>query len=148
MPSINVSFGPAGPLLQVLVGLSRPHRDVLAAANQPVPPFVQGTFLVDTGASNTVVDPGLVQPLGLTPTGAVTIQTPSTAGAPHSCYQYDVMLFIPNGIATDGSLIVDALPVIETHLRPQGIDGLIGRDVLQRCVLIANGSIGLLTLAY
>jgi Aspartyl protease len=95
MPSITVSFSQAGPLVQAAVGVSVPHRDALLAANKPVPNAVQGTFLIDTGASGTCVDPGLVAPLGLTPTGAVMMQTPSTGGTPFSCYQYDVMILIP-----------------------------------------------------
>lgn len=39
-----------------------------------------------------------------------------------------------------------------THLRPatevQGIHALIGRDVLQDCILILNGTVGELTLAF
>jgi hypothetical protein len=37
---------------------------------------------------------------------------------------------------------------METQLRSQGIDGLIGRDMLQQCVFITNGPASLLTLAY
>lgn len=148
MPSINVTFGQAGPLIQAHIGLSGPRRQVLLAAGQPVARFVVGTFLVDTGASTTCVDPALVAPLGLTPTGTVMMQTPSTAGTPHSCYQYDVTVFIPGSRQSDPGFVIDALPVSETHLRSQGIDGLIGRDVIDRCVLIHNGPMGWLTISF
>lgn len=148
MPIVTLPFGQAGPLVQVSVNLSGPHRDALTAAGQPVPTAVTGTFLIDTGASGTCVDPGLVATLGLTPSGAVMIQTPSTAGAPHPCAQYDIMLYILPGRPGEIGYFVDALAVIETSLRPQGIDGLLGRDVLQNCVLITNGPAGILTLAH
>ena len=148
MSSVTLPFGVLGPLLQVQVGLSKPHREALTAAGKPVPNFVMGTFLIDTGATGTCVDPGLVQPLGLTPTGAVNIHTPSTNGAHHSCFQYDVALYISGMHANDLGHFVDAMPVMETHLRAQGIDGLLGRDVLERCVLIANGPMGTFTLSF
>ncbi len=47
----------------------------------PNPVAVKG--LVDTGASCTVIDPTVVQRLGLTPTGSTMILTPSTGSTPH-----------------------------------------------------------------
>jgi Aspartyl protease len=110
-------------------------------------PAALGTFLVDTGASGTCVDRDLIKGLGLQPTGRTAISTPSTSGTPHYCDQYDVALFIP-GNPGGGGHIVAALPIITTHLRSQGIDGLLGRDVLNNCVLIYNGNASILTLAY
>lgn len=147
MPSINASIQPNGPLLSCLIGLSLPRVQALMAANQVVPPGVIGTFLIDTGASCTCVDPDFIKPLGLQPTGRTNIMTPSTQpGTPHSCEQFDISLFIPDG--AQGGHLVGALPIITTHLRSQGIEGLIGRDVLNACTLIYNGSAGIVTLAY
>jgi hypothetical protein len=89
----------------------------------------------------------LINSLGLQPTGRVPISTPSTAGGHHLCDQFDISIFIPSSVATNGHLI-PAIPVIATHLSSQGIDGLIGRDVLKDCALIYNGSAGTFTIAY
>lgn len=146
MPSINIPITPAGPIVQIMLGVSIPKADAMKKAGVPVPKFVAGNFLVDTGASCTCVDPQVVAPLGLAPSGSVSIQTPSTAGNSHQCNQYDASIYIPNGAS--GGHFIDAMPVLETHLSSQGIDGLIGRDILDRCTLVYNGSLGVLTLAY
>jgi Aspartyl protease len=148
MPSINLNFAQGGPLIRVAIGLSEPHRVALQKAGKDVPAFVIGTFLIDTGASGTCVDPSLVASLNLSPTGAVMIQTPSTNGVAQSCPQYDVAQVIPSEKPEDPPLIFNAVPVMETGLRSQGIDGLLGRDILQKCIFITNGPTASFTLAY
>ena len=73
--------------------------------------------------------------------------TPSTNGITHSCNQYDIMLFIPGAPGGQGCL-VEAVGVIETTLAAQGIDGLIGRDLLDRWTCVYNGSAGIFTICY
>jgi predicted aspartyl protease len=149
MPSINASIQPGGPLVGVFVGVSAPRATALINAAQSVPPPVFGAFLIDTGASMTVIDPELVEGLGLSPTGRTAISTPSTAaGSYHFCDQYDVSLLISGSDGSSRGYVVEALPVITTHLRSQRIDGLIGRDLLNRCTFIYNGSASMFTLAY
>jgi hypothetical protein len=135
-----------GPIIQVLIGVSSPRQQALTAAGIAIPAPVTGNFLIDTGASGTCVDPDLVKKLGIPPSGSISIQTPSTQGNPHQCSTYDVMLFIPS--SASGGHFIEVMPVFETHLSGQGIDGLLGRDVLQNCVLIYNGTTNLFTLSY
>jgi hypothetical protein len=146
MPSINLNIQQGGPLISVLVGVSTPRFSALKAAGQTPPTPTMGTFLIDTGASCTCIDPDLINGLGIQPTGVTGIRTPSTQiGAPHFCDQYDVSLFIPD---TGAGHFIAAIPIITTHLRSQGIDGLLGRDVLNSCILIYNGIASIITLAY
>ena len=147
MPTINVNIAAGGPLLIVHVGISLPRLQALQNAKLPIPVAATGTFLIDTGASATCVDPALISSLGLQPTGRVQIATPSTMGQAHVCDQYDVSIFIPGSAPTTGHLI-PAIPIIETHLNAQGIDGLIGRDVLRDCTFIYNGSAGMFSIGY
>lgn len=147
MPSLNIQIGPSGPLVNAHIGISIPRQQALIAAGVPVPPTVQGQFLIDSGASSSCVDAGLISKLGLTPTGSVSIHTPSTNGVTHSCNQYDIMMFIPGMDAGTGCLI-EALGIIETSLASQGIDGLIGRDLLDRWTCIYNGEVNLFTICY
>ena len=132
----------------MLVGVSAPRAEAMNASGIPVPQFVTGTFLVDTGASCTCVDPAFVASLGLIATGNVPMQTPSTAGVPVHCNQFDVTVYIPDSGQGGGGFYVGALPVVEASFAGQGIEGLIGRDLIDRCTLIYNGSAGMFTLAY
>lgn len=148
MPTIVVPLSAQGPLISVLVGISVPREEAMRAAGQNIAAPIIGTFLIDTGASCTCCDIEFLKPLGLVPTGRMGIMTPSTAaGARHVCDQYDVSLFLTSGNHPGGHLI-QAIPVITTHLKTQGIEGLIGRDVLNGCTLIYHGESAFCSLSY
>ena len=148
MPSINGVLTPQGAQLTMLVGISAPRAAAMKSASLAVPQFVTGTFLVDTGASCTCVDPTFVANLGLIATGNVPMQTPSTGGVPVYCNQYDVSVYLPDSGSGGGGFYIGALPVIETSFAAQGIEGLIGRDIIDKCTMVYNGSAGMFTLAY
>jgi hypothetical protein len=120
----------------------------LQAAGVALPQPTSGLFLVDTGASQTVIDTALLSPLGLVPTGSVPIHTPSTGTTPQNCNQYDVMLLVPPQSAGQMAWVVEAMPAIESDFSAQSIHGLIGRDLLGAAVLVYNGPAGHFTLAY
>jgi hypothetical protein len=140
-------------LLPVSVGVSEARRVTLLAQNLVPPSPVSGTFLVDTGASGTCMDSSLIGALGIPPSGCVDVQTPTTDGVPLTRDQYDVSIYVPNVKRLDPAnwspgFVINALPVLGTSLKSQGIDGLIGRDILSMCVLIYNPMAGIFTLSY
>lgn len=147
MPSITVSNGPSGPTLNILIGPSVQLQQALKDAGITAPSPVACVFLVDTGASHTVVDADVIAPLGLNPTGAIMIHTPSTAGNAVSMPQFDLMIYVPGATGAPGWLI-DSLPVTASSFKGQPIDGLIGRDIIDRGLLVYNGTSGHFTLAY
>lgn len=99
--------------------------------------------LIDTGASNSSIQQGLLATLGLNPVGLVPIVTPTTT-TPHPAPQYAVRLVFPQ----HGGGVYDSLALTEMPLIGQNIQALLGRDVLQVGVLVYNGPMGLFTLAF
>jgi hypothetical protein len=97
-------------------------------------------MLVDTGASGSAVDHEVIERLGLQPTGAIAIATPSHDH--HEVFTYDIDLLIE-----DNRVHIADVPVFATGLKKQGLHGLLGRDVLQHMLLVYNGYAGHLTLA-
>lgn len=73
------------------------------------------------------------------------MHTPSTGYQPHTTHQYDVSLVL---LHPKLNLTLQTVPVAATHLAIQGIQGLIGRDVLKNCLFIYDGQVGLFTLAF
>jgi Aspartyl protease len=143
----TLQTSPNGPILNALVAVSQARSAALTAADQEIPNSVPVFALVDTGASCTCVDPAVLASLKLTPTGNVSVNTPSTGATPHSADQYDVALIVP--AANGPPLIFQTIPVISSDLlSAQGFHALIGRDILDRCVLIYNGHMGQFTLAF
>lgn len=130
MPHLSGQITPWGPLINAVIAVSGPRSAALADAGQTVPPVVVARLVVDTGASLTAVDATILTQLGLTPSGQVDIHTPSTQGVAHKANQYDISLTLFG--ATNAALVytVAALPVIDGNFKAQGIDGLLGRDVL------------------
>jgi hypothetical protein len=146
MPHLTLQFGAAGPLLDVFITVSAPRQAALQQAGQPVPAPQIARALIDTGASITAVDPAITTALGLTPTGQTTIHTPSTAAEiPHTCNTYDIHLTLSHPAL---SFYISALPVIQSNLHHQGIQALIGRDVLSNCLLVYDGRAGTCVLAF
>ena|SRR5579864_1067881 len=148
MPHFTRQFTNGLPLILAVLGVTQGRADALTAAGQPVPPMQRMTGLIDTGASCTCVDPVIIKALGLTPTGSTQMYTPSTGAQPHTTDQYDATLKIYVTLE-QAPLEVLVLPVVAAELRVgQGIDALIGRDVLRQCLLSYNGQSGFFTLAY
>ncbi len=149
MPYFTRQVAQNGGLIVVAyIGVSQARRSALQASKQAVPDPIVIQALIDTGASCTCVDPSVLQGLSLSPTGSSPVNTPSTGSQPMIADQYDVSLFIP--AATGQSLLVHhTIPVLKAELlAPQGFHALIGRDVLQGCLLMYDGKNGQFSLAY
>jgi len=146
MPSVTLAMTPDGPKAHLVVWASKARRDALKAAGQPVPDAVLIHVLVDTGASGTCIDPTHLSKLGVAATGLIQIHTPTTSGNPVECKQFDVDIGV---VLENGAFhFVNTLPIVESDLACQGIDGLLGRDVLSQGILIYNGPANTYTLSF
>lgn len=136
----------AGPILSAYITVSEARAAALTEAGQPIPQPVLIRALVDTGASCTCVDPSVLATLNLTPTGSVSINTPSTGTTPHLADEYDVGLTIPDGASP---LFLQTIPVVASELlTSHGFHALIGRDILEHCLLVYNGKESFFSLAF
>jgi hypothetical protein len=151
MHTLSGPIGPEGALVDVLIGLSAPAVQVLRNAGSPVPPPVSARALLDTGAEVSGADPAVLTPLaahGLQPLRFVFANLPA-AGGVRFAPQYNVTLTVvhPSGNPR-ANLLLRNHPVLELALAPLGYQAVIGRDVLDRCLLLYNGPGGSFTLAY
>jgi hypothetical protein len=137
----SIRITPQGPLFQVGVIVSAARRAALTAAGVAIPNLVLANLLIDTGASMTSIDSVVISKLGISATGTANILTPSTGTTPHVASTYDVGLFFVDGAGggAANSKLIPAIPVLDGNYASQGIDGLIGRDILAQGRLIYSG---------
>lgn len=147
MPVLTIPLTTDGPVVDVYVMLSAPHAQAVKAAGGTIPKAVRGRFLIDTGASGTVIDTSFVGKLGLLATGAINCHTPSTGVAPAILTQYDVGLILGLSGPPHAQLLATTMPVIATDFSMQPIDGLLGRDILSQCLMGYNGPEGHIAIA-
>ncbi len=134
MPHYSLAITSAGPLISLYISVSAPRREALIKAHKPIPAPVLTQLLVDTGASCTNIDCKIIGKLGLSPTGAVLMHTPSTGQRPVKALTYDIGL-----VLEAGGHQVASVSVIETDFSDQGFGGLLGRDVLSLARMTYSG---------
>ena len=146
MPHITVPIDQhKGPVITLVVGVSFERRALLKKQGISDPKPVILDFLIDSGASHTVVDASAITPLGIHPTGITYIHTPSTGDTPVPMQQYDVSLFLHH---PDNSKMIPNLAVTASDFSQQSIQGLLGRDVLEHCLLVYDGRANSFALAF
>ena len=92
-----------------------------------------------------MIDNSIVQALQLTPTGQCDVHTPSTGKTAAKVFQYDVGLLLYHTVNTR---FFNTLPVMASDFSQQSIQGLLGRDVLNQCLLVYDGSAATFSLAF
>jgi predicted aspartyl protease len=145
MPHLTLPLSPSGCLVDLYVGVSEARRNALAAAKLPIPEVIRVHGLIDTGASCTVIDANAIASLQLTPTGSILVHTPSTGANAAAFAQYDVLLSIYH---PTHSLVIGTIPIVTSDLAATGIQALIGRDVLAKCLLVYDGVASHFSLAF
>lgn len=146
MPHLTIEVGPRGPMILAAVGVSESRRKALTDAGHSLPNLEMVNALVDTGASGSVVDPAVIAPLGLSPTSYISVHTPSTNGQPVQQPVYDLSIWLYH--AKTKHIFERSFPVCCAGLRAQGIDMLLGRDVLAECLMVYDGPEARYSLAF
>jgi len=144
VPHINLQIESQGPVLNCLIGVSHARQEALKKAKKPVPKRIMIRALIDTGASCTILHSSIPPRLGLSPRGKVPIDF--AQGESVEVNEYDISLVIPHSSAVTRQafptlpLAFNTIAVAESNsLKRVGFDALIGRDVLEGCVLIYDG---------
>ena len=132
---------PTGPTLDIHIAVPRRVERELIEAGLPVPDPVPAHALIDTGATGTLVRPAVVHSLNLNPVGTTTAKTPRAAAQP--TVRYHVKLLLP-GLLGFKELDVDTLDLPGQD----GLDCLIGRNLLNMGVLVYIGQTKQFTLAF
>jgi hypothetical protein len=151
MPSFTLPRSPDGLLVDIETGLAA--ADVLAfrQAGRPIPQPVQARALLDIGSGETCLDSGLLAPVraaGLTPARVVLVNV-AAAGGTALAPVYMLTITVPHPqLGPKSGLTRRAQAVIDLNLRQFGYDALIGRDILEACLLFHDGPGGTFTLAY
>ncbi len=138
-----------GPIVQVQIELPTVLADTLRQQGAAIPSPVSGIALIDTGASVSAVDVAIARRLGMQPVGIVSV---GTAGGTQQQEAYPARFTFPGTTlpAMDFGQVLGA--DLSGQLIPGPVSGplvaLLGRDVLQRCILIYNGPMGSFVLAF
>ena len=147
MPYLTRSCSSEGPIIEVEISASRAYRELAEKSGLKSPAATRVRALIDTGASFTCLDAAIFARLNLQPTGTIAVLTPSTGAIPQLLNQYDIDLRFAHSPIQAGSTI-ENLPVVEAHLSAQGIEALIGRDILSRCLFVYDGVARTFSLAF
>ena len=135
----------------MLIGLAANVRG-LRHTGQAIPQPVSIQALLDQGAAVTCVDPTVLAPLvslGLKWSRLVLVNAPSAAGGRAGAFEYLVTLTVvhPSGNVR-AHLVLGAQAVLELPLGALGYQALLGRDLLDHCLLVRDGPGQRFTLAY
>lgn len=139
MPIIEGEIDHIGPVIDAVVRVPKWRVDFLAKRNLPPPPPQYIRLLVDTGSYATALSQDVIDRLSLIPVGQTSIYTPSTPlHLPHQCFEYQAELsLVANGSERRFGEI-DLINAESWH-ESENVYGLIGRDVLARCLLLYDG---------
>jgi hypothetical protein len=130
-----------GAAIVVLVGVSGNRQRVLNKAGFPVPERVQVIAQLDTGSFVTAFAPEVYQSLGIDRFGTIQVRTPSTRrGEPSVCNQFDVSVTLVAGDRQVSFASVHAIASSDFDPAEEGVQAIIGRDILNRCVFNYYGT--------
>jgi hypothetical protein len=135
MPIVTGDITDSGAIILVKVGVSQNRAQVLAKNGMPIPPGVVVRAQLDIGSFVSGFMPDVFRALEVEPFGRIAIRTPSTTkDNPFQCDLYDVTVTLTAGdvpvVLTDVHAIAS-----KDFGQDEEVQAILGRDVLNRCVL-------------
>jgi hypothetical protein len=122
-----------GAIIDVFVDVSSQRRRLLKKINAAIPPAVHVRALIDTGANVSGFAPRVFRELQIPPVAKMPVITPTTrADSPFLSDVFDVALSVLANarlIPFHDSKVIEA----DCWLPGEGIEALIGRDILNQC---------------
>jgi hypothetical protein len=134
------------PVIEIFLAASAPRTAAMEESGLTPNPPIGVKALIDTGASCSNVQKAILDRLGLEPVGEALVQTASTGGTPKQVAAYAVQLFLAG--VSGGTFDADLRVLAADDLSGLGVEMLLGRDVLGRCLLFCNGPEERFTLAF
>lgn len=151
MITMQSIMGSDGPLVEVELTLSRADLRSLRAKGSPLPQPFSVRALIDSGAEVSCIDKQLTSSLiatGMPPGRFLFANMPAVGGlSPTIEYVVSLTLLHPSR-KSRSHLVLPSLPVVEQPLGQLGYQALLGRDVLERCLLVYDGPGRSFTLAF
>lgn len=147
MPVLSLEVDYTGrPIVDLYVTIGTTLAASFREAGRPVPGPLSIKALVDTGAIRSHVDLSLLDHLGLKATADIETYTASTGTTPERVGLYRIDLHLAG---TQLGMIARDLEVVGSDkLAGLKVGMLLGRDILDRCLLVYDGPHRRFTLAY
>jgi hypothetical protein len=135
-----------GPIIPVEVSMPEALESWCIKHNFPVPAAIAGYALIDTGAAISGIHEPILEQLSVVPIDSISLVTPSSTS---KAFVYPTRVAFPALNVQGYSLS----RVVGSQLNWKTSDGkevimLLGRDILQHFLLIYNGKMCSITLAY
>lgn len=133
MPLIEDNITSEGAVITVLLGVSQSREAVLRRAGFPVPAQVPLRLLIDSGSFATGVPLEALRSLEIEEIDQIPVGTLSTRkDEPHMANLFDVSLQLLSGVSTRTIPSVHVIAGAGYDLQG-GVNGILGRDILDHC---------------
>lgn len=137
MPTVTFTLDHAGrPVIELYIGVSSAEQQTLYAPG-PIPPAQRVRALVDTGSSRTVVEKRYIDALGLDSAGDILLHSSTSGPEPVLTPLFAVSVALAG--ERTGFLAADLEILAAADLSGLNVQALLGRDVLNLCLLHYNG---------
>jgi hypothetical protein len=147
MPVLSFEAEYSGrPIVDLYVGMGSEDARALREAGGHPPVLLVVKALVDTGATRSQVDLSILEQIGLGSVGDVEFYTASSGMDPEKARLYVMDLHLAGD--KPGTLAKDLRVIGSDMLAGLNVGMLLGRDILDRCLLVYDGLHRRFTLAY